>query len=93
MSTAADERAIVARLSAAQKHKLSLHRDRAHWRTWGPDRFYLERLIGEVFELQAAIMEGKSPEQVWAEAADISNFAAMLADRHEHRSREATDAD
>ena len=86
MSTAAEERAMVARLAEAQRSKLRPHRDRAHWRTWGPDRFYVERLIGEAFELHEKIIEGTAtPEQVWAEAADVANFAAMLADRYEAR--------
>jgi NTP pyrophosphatase (non-canonical NTP hydrolase) len=86
MSTAAEERAMVARLSKMQRTKLAPHRDRAHWRTWGPDRFYVERLIGEAFELHEKITRGDATaEQVWSEAADVANFAAMLADRYEQR--------
>lgn len=79
---------MVSRLAAAQRDKLSRHRDRAHWRLWGDDRFYLERLIGELLELQAAILAGRPPAEVWSEAADVANFAAMLADRHERRASE-----
>ena len=79
MSTAKEERAMVARLSVAQRDKLSRHRDRAPWRTWGQDRFYVDRLLGEVAELLEVIYTGKGDP--WSEAADVANFAAMLADR------------
>jgi NTP pyrophosphatase (non-canonical NTP hydrolase) len=85
MSTAREEQAIVRRLAHHQRAKLRIHRNRIHWRKWGSDRFYVERLIGETLELMEAINNDRLPSDVWNEAADIANFAAMLADRYESR--------
>lgn len=83
MSTSTDEGLLVERLSRFQRAKLTIHsNDREHWREWGQDDFYLMRLLGETVELMSAISEGQTPAQVWREAADVANFAAMLADRY-----------
>lgn len=79
MSQEREEVAIVERLGEEQLEKLAAHRDRRHW--WNtPRRFLLDRLREEVDELEAALMAGEDP---WQEAADVANFAAMLADQSE----------
>lgn len=70
---------MVERLGQEQLRKLAAHRDRQHW--LATDRwFLLERLREAVDELEQALAEGEDP---WAEAADVANFAAMLADQVE----------
>lgn len=92
MSTAKEERALVERLGKAQIAKLAVHSDdREHWREWGRDAFYINRLREEVAELEQAIAERQEPRRVWNEAADVANFAAMLADRYEARAAAAED--
>ena len=44
-----------------------------------PAKFLLNRLVGEVLELTIALEKG-SPEQIKFEAADVANFAMMIAD-------------
>lgn len=56
---------------------------------WGRDAFYINRLREEVAELEQAIAERQEPRRVWNEAADVANFAAMLADRYEARAAAA----
>jgi NTP pyrophosphatase (non-canonical NTP hydrolase) len=53
-----------------------------HWRETG---YYwlLTRLRDEIEELRDAIALSDDPEMIWAEAADVANFAAMIADRAE----------
>ena len=85
MSTPIEERVLVERLGHYQRAKLSLHSDREHWREWGDDAFYLTRAREEIGELMDAISENQTPSQVWREAADVANFAAMIADRYAAR--------
>jgi hypothetical protein len=90
MSTAKEERALVTRLGKSQIAKLAIHSDnREHWREWGEDDFYVRRMNQEIGELLAAIAHHESPHRVWNEAADVANFAAMLADRYENRAEPA----
>ena len=46
------------------------------------DHFFFQRLFTEVLELHEAVIAKKSVEDIIAEAADIANFAMMIADRH-----------
>ena len=48
-------------------------------------RYFLSRLLDEVLELQAAIVSGKPINMVIGEAADVANFAMMIADRERQR--------
>lgn len=78
MSTPREEAAIVSRMAYEMQAKLAQHSDRPHWRT--SEKGYLfERMVEEGAELLDAINRGTADE-VWAEAADVANFAAMLAD-------------
>ena len=59
--------------------KLRINKHKAHWSTV-TNKWLFDRLIEEAEELRAAMVEGKSPEDIIAEAADVANFAAMIAD-------------
>lgn len=60
------------------KHKLLLTRHRPHWKTCDQG-FLHSRLLEEAEELLAAIECGDR-KSIVREAADVANFAMMLAD-------------
>ena len=66
-----DEAALTRRMALEMQKKLAQHSDRQHWRQ-SELRYLINRLREEVEEL----IENPS----WAEAADVANFAAMIAD-------------
>jgi len=63
--------------------KLRKNKHKAHWSTV-TCKWLLERMKEEVEELEDAMIEGKSPDEIIAEAADVGNFAAMIADNARH---------
>lgn len=79
MSTPGEEAALVFRMSYKMLEKLEANRERAHWKQ-SSGRYLFARLREEVDELIDAVDHG---EDVWAEAADVANFAAMIADNAE----------
>ena len=69
------------KMRAAMLQKLEENRGKAHWRE-AHLYFLLEELRSEVDELERLTIEPLLPgEDPWKEAADIANFAAMVADR------------
>lgn len=60
------------------KHKLLLTRHRKHWKHL-PHRLLHQRVLEEAGELLAAIESGDR-KAVVREAADVANFAMMVAD-------------
>ena len=69
------------KMAAEMEAKLSANDHKGVW--YGCRLQYLSmRITQEKKELIAAIKRGASPEEVWAEAADIANFAAMIADNY-----------
>lgn len=69
------------RMATEMKVKLEANRHKLHWRSPLVQTEYLAlRLYEEVAELLAAVRSGVRAD-AWAEAADVANFAAMLADR------------
>ena len=71
----------VGRMADAMLAKLRRHADKGGWNGMA----HLElagRLNDEVGELLGAIVSGDSPEHVLEEAADVANFAMMLADNY-----------
>ena len=79
MSTEQEERALILLLNKLQLEKLAANRTRPHWKH--TDGAYLiRRLLEECGELVQAYLENDR-ELVLQEAADVSNFAAMLADK------------
>lgn len=80
ISDVGGERALVRALARNMEEKLVENRGKRHWRTPDvSDEYLLGRLREEVDELEDALFDGND---AWLEAADIANFAAMLADRH-----------
>lgn len=74
MSDWRDEAELVGKLASTMIGKLEANRWRQHWRSEDTDFGYLlKRLYDEVAELEA--------HPSWEEAADVANFAAMIADR------------
>src|SRR5690606_7503445 len=68
-------------MAAEMRAKLEANRHKLHWRSPRVQTEYLAlRLYEEVAELLAAVRSGVRAD-AWAEAADVANFAAMLADR------------
>ena len=70
--------------------KMAVHMDKklcdnSHKEGWGSctNQYLSMRITQEKKELMKAIKEFRSPEEIWAEAADIANFAMMLADNYE----------
>jgi NTP pyrophosphatase (non-canonical NTP hydrolase) len=85
---ARDEALMVVGLSQMMVKKLRENRHKGGWRQDGPTRL-LERLKAEVVELEEAVKEWQSGKMaghplalqaVALEAADVANFAGMVAD-------------
>lgn len=73
------ERIALTRFNAAMLAKLRANSDR-HWAdcTRG---YLMQRLWEEVAELQEAVVtKGMSADEIRGEAADVANFAMMVAD-------------
>ncbi len=80
MSTILDESEMVHRLGLEQMAKLRANASRQHWRVTEP-RWLMAQLKDKVRELERAWSNGGPLDDVWAEAADVANYAAMIADR------------
>lgn len=78
MSNADEEHDLAVRMMQEMQAKLADNRDRPHWRK-ADANFLLGRLLEEVAELSRAERSGNETA-TWAEAADVANLAAMLAD-------------
>lgn len=77
MSTREEEQELVTRMAVNMETKLAASRakNHEHWRE--PSMaFLIRRLLEEVGELI-----GATRQDAWSEAADVANFAAMIADR------------
>ncbi len=72
MSTFNDEAALAGRMDFEMVNKLAQHSDRGHWRQ-AEMSYLFQRLREEVDEL--------AENHTWDEAADVANFAAMIADK------------
>lgn len=79
MSTQQEEYALAFRMATEMVEKLELHSDREHWLDSSME-YLLEGLEQEVEELKDALRRGLPGPSVWVEAADVANYAAMLAD-------------
>jgi NTP pyrophosphatase (non-canonical NTP hydrolase) len=64
-------------LALAMARKLEMNSHKVGWGSMTP-LAHLKRLRQETGELERAIRARKSPAEVWGEAADLANFAAML---------------
>ena len=82
MSTLSEETAIVRKLQVAMREKLRENRSKPHWRS-SSDTYFWSRVREEIAEMREAMTLGLPPDKVWAEAADIANFVAMVAANYE----------
>ena len=89
MSTEIEELEMVGYLAAEMRRKLRENSHKSHWRE-EPVEWLVGRLIEEMGELVRSLHG--SPETVLSEAADVANFAAMIADvtRGQQRQSQAT---
>lgn len=79
------ERLLADKMARMMRRKLRRNRGKLHWREPGvSDAYLMQRLADEVMELAELIDPGvtATSDEVWEEAADVANFAAMIADRH-----------
>jgi len=75
--------------AARMEKKLRYRDDRGDsWKSEGDD-YLLERLEEESLELNDSIRKGSSADRIIMEAADVANFAMMIA--HNHGMQVATD--
>jgi len=77
-STQMEEWRMAGTMKANMVAKLRENRGKLHWLHPSVTNDYLiDRLIEEVNEL----MKAETGEEAWEEAADVANFAAMIADK------------
>lgn len=84
MSTARQEQELADTLRSSMLTKLRANAHKTHWLDTPRDTL-MRGLLEEMHELEAAIERGHPTPDVWAEAADVANFAAMLAAHYEGR--------
>ena len=80
--TAENEKELARTLHLFCLEKLQENRGKPHWRETRIN-FLLADLVQELAELISATDNNLPKEEVWREAADIANFAAMIADNYE----------
>lgn len=69
----------VLRFAVVMQDKLDENDHKRHWRTCSA-KWLLNRLKQETAELERAVGMGAAPDVVEREAADVANFAMMVAD-------------
>lgn len=83
-------RPVVAAFAAAMESKLLAYGHKGGWRSDTPEAL-LVRLTQEVDELRVAIRTLAPSEQIEGAAADVANFAMMVADVCKTRSKDTAD--
>lgn len=71
-------------LSSKMMEKLWHHRSKGRWDGIEPMKAF-RLMMGEVSELLEATLEGAEPDDVYKEAADVANYALIMAKAHEER--------
>ena len=71
-------RSEVLEFATIMEKKLAEHDDRPGWKHCTPE-WLLDRLLEEVMELRWSVL-GNGEDDIPREAADVANFAMMLAD-------------
>lgn len=79
MSTDEQDRRLINRMHHHMERKLAANQDKRHWSD-ASNEYLFRRLLEEVAELREAIFNHRDSEAVWSEAADVANFAAMIAE-------------
>lgn len=69
----------VAQFAASMERKLKANDHKDHWEG-APMGYLLRRLREEVAELEQAVRSSNDPVKIGGEAADVGNFAMMIAD-------------
>lgn len=77
----------VENFARAMENKLRKNNHKQHWSECSTD-YLLHRLRGEVMELEEAIFEGKSYEEIKDECTDVANFAMFIYDNLSYEKRE-----
>lgn len=72
--------------AAAMERKLRAHDHKPHW-SEAEIAYLLRRLSQELGELRRAIRDWSSVDDVVDEAADVANFAMMIADNYSRKER------
>lgn len=81
-STRDQEETLVLKGRAYQLEKLALNRHKLGWEEANMSDL-LFGLKMETYELREAINRGEDVGEIWREAADVANFAMMVAARYE----------
>lgn len=76
----------VAWFAVAMEKKLTENDHKTHWRKSGLP-YLVGRLHQEAYELMVALQRKNDPDGVLDEAADVANFAMMIADLYVHQRR------
>ena len=79
--TAENEKELAGTLHSFCLEKLQENRNKPHWSELNTEGI-LTLLTMEISELISAIDNNLPKAEVWREAADIANFAAMIADNY-----------
>lgn len=82
MSTEREEEQLVETLGKWQLKKLRQNRHKPMWRTAEDPMDLLDLAYEEMTELYDAITSNDASVDVWKEAADVANLAAMAADAY-----------
>lgn len=72
----------VIKMSAYMSIKLARNSHKNGW-SGHPSKMFLRRISDELGELKRAIDKKLPPEKIWEEAADVANFAMMVAECYE----------
>lgn len=78
------EQVLISELSKNCLNKLRVNCHKYHWYdvTFSNLLIFLKQ---EVTELEQAVIDDLDEEEVWKEAADVANFAAMVADKYKQQ--------
>lgn len=82
MSKRHEEKALTRTLEEYMRAKLRANHHKSHWHREDVEAL-LNGIQGELDELRLAIEDECEVTAVWKEAADVANFAAMVADTYE----------
>lgn len=77
----------VDRMSQNMLAKLDANKHKGRWEDVNP-LWAFKRIVDEASELMEAVLSGQSPEEVWKEAADVANFALIVAESYEKEKKQ-----
>ena len=71
-------------LANKMDEKLSKNAHKGRWEDVNP-LWAFKRLIDEASELLEAVLQGFDQDEVWKEAADVANFALIIAEANQRK--------